>query len=372
MKKFVYFFVSALFMVSCNQEEVLVETPEENAEVPRAIGFETFVDKSSRAEGTNSTALNDYYPTFLVNGWKEVGGKTTQVFENMAVNFVGNDKVYAEDYAAEWGATYAPGWYYHDLRYWDKMASAYQFCAYAPVEAKDVVECSQNGQIIIGTPDKPVKVETTNLKAEPAKELSFTGFAYDYMIATSSKTLDKVSLNFKHLQAKMNICLHLNESVTTAQPVTVTKVIVHNLGNKGHYNNHTTEALAVSGWLLAAGDADYTLQVIKDYVLNGASNYNGHYVLEQLVLPQTIQKAASAAPSLAEFTEACIYVEYTIGNEVFKSYTPLANLFTTSGTYKFEGGKQYTIHVKIGPAPIEFTANVAAWADAKEANKEMN
>lgn len=372
MKKFVYFFVSALFMVSCNQEEVLVETPDANAEVPRAIGFETFVDKSSRAEGTNSTALNDYYPTFHVNGWKVVGGTPTQIFENMAVNFVGNDEVYNKDYAAEWGATYAPGWYYHDLRYWDKMASAYQFCAYAPVEAKDVVECSQNGQIIIGTPDKPVKVETTNLKAEPAKELSFTGFAYDYMIATSSKTLDKVSLNFKHLQAKMNICLHLNESVTTAQPVTVTKVIVHNLGNKGHYNNHTTEAQAVSGWLLAAGDTDYKVEVIKDYALNGTSNYNDHYVVEQLILPQTIQKAESAAPSLAEFTEACIYVEYTIGKEVFKSFTPLANLFTTSGTYKFEGGKQYTIHVKIGPAPIEFTANVAAWADAVETDKEIN
>ena len=96
--------------------------------------------------------------------------------------------------------------------------------------------------------------------------------------------------------------------------------------------------------------------------------------MEQLILPQTIQKAATTEPSLTELTEACLYVEYTIGDEVFKSFSPLANIFTTSDeiSYNLEGGKQYTINVIVGPSPIEFTADVAEWADAVEENKEMN
>ncbi len=373
MKKFVYFFVSALFMVSCNQEEVLVETPEENAEVPRAIGFETFVDKSSRAEGTNSTALNDFYPAFKVYGWKTVEGTLTNIFANHEVSYVGDADTYASDYAAEWGKEFVAGWYYKNLRYWDKMASAYQFCAYAPVAASTNVVCNENGQITIGSSTAPVTVETKNLMATPAQKLAFTGFKYDYMTAVSNETLDKVSLNFQHLQAKLNIRIRLNESVTTAQAVTITEISVHNLGNKGYYDNKATEGV-VSGWKLTTADADYVPTVTKDYPINGSDSKSGYYVLEQLILPQTIRKAATAEPSLSEFTEACLYVEYTIGNEKFKSFSPLANIFSTSAdtTYNLEGGKQYTVNVIVGPAPIEFTANVAAWADAVETDKEMN
>ena len=100
------------------------------------------------------------------------------------------------------------------------------------------------------------------------------------------------------------------------------------------------------------------------YSLNAATNYDDHYVLEQLIIPQTITKSTAAAPSLTEYAEACVYVEYTIGDEVFKSFTPLANLFTSNDTYDLKGGNQYTLNINIGPEPIHFTAEVAEWADA--------
>ena len=381
MKKVVSLFVIALLMVSCNQDAVLVETPEVTPEVARPIGFDTFVDKTSRAAGENSTAFNDFYPSFNVYGWKTVDGTTTQIFNNHAVNYVADETTY-EDYAAEWGefTEDSKGWYYKNLRYWDKMASGYQFCAYAPVAASDYVVCCENGQITIGSETNPdteldnsVTVDTKNLMATPAEKLAFTGFEYDYMIAVSTQTLDKVSLNFQHLQAKLNIRIRLNESVTTAQAVTITEIGVHNLGNKGYYDNKATEGV-VSGWKLTTADADYVPAVTTDYPINGSDSKSGYYVLEQLILPQTIQKAATTEPSLTELTEACLYVEYTIGDEVFKSFSPLANIFTTSDetSYNLEGGKQYTINVIVGPSPIEFTADVAEWADAVEENKEMN
>ena len=372
MKKVVSLFVIALLMVSCNQEAVLVETPEVTPEVARPIGFDTFVDKSSRAAGENSTALNDFYPAFCVYGWKTVDGTTTPIFENYSVSYVDDAAMYEKNYAAEWGKDFEEGWYYQNLRYWDKMASAYQFCAYAPVAASADVDCNENGQIKIGTSDAPVTVETKNLMATPAEKLAFTGFEYDYMTAVSTQTLDKVSLNFQHLQAKLNIRIRLNESVTTAQAVTITEIGVHNLGNKGYYDNKATEGV-VSGWKLTTADADYVPAVTTDYPINGSDSKSGYYVLEQLILPQTIKKATTTEPSLAEYAEACLYVEYTIGDEVFNSFSPLANIFTTSAdTYSLEGGKQYTINVIVGPTPIEFTVDVVDWADAVEEDKEMN
>lgn len=371
MKKVVSLFVIALLMVSCNQEAVLVETPEVTPEVARPIGFDTFVDKSSRAAGENSTALNDFYPAFCVYGWKTVDGTTTPIFENYSVSYVDDAAMYEKNYAAEWGEEFVAGWYYQNLRYWDKMASAYQFCAYAPVAASANVDCNEHGQITIGSATAPVTVETKNLMATPAEKLAFTGFEYDYMTAVSTQTLDKVSLNFQHLQAKLNIRIRLNESVTTAQAVTITEIGVHNLGNKGYYDNKATEGV-VSGWKLTTADADYVPTVTTDYPINGSDSKSGYYVLEQLILPQTIQKAATTEPSLTELAEACLYVEYTIGDEVFKSFSPLANIFASTDTYNLEGGKQYTVTVIVGPSPIEFTVDVAEWADAVDKDKEMN
>ena len=372
MKKVVSLFVIALLMVSCNQEAVLVETPEVTPEVARPIGFDTFVDKSSRAAGENSTALNDFYPAFCVYGWKTVDGTTTPIFENYSVSYVDDAAMYEKNYAAEWGKDFEEGWYYQNLRYWDKMASGYQFCAYAPVAATGVV-CSKEGQITIGSSTAPVTVETKNLMATPAEKLAFTGFEYDYMTATAGYdgTKTNVTLNFQHLQAKLNIRIRLNESVTTAQAVTITEIGVHNLGNKGYYDNKATEGV-VSGWKLTTADADYVPAVTTDYPINGSDSKSGYYVLEQLILPQTIQTAATTEPSLSELAEACLYVEYTIGDEVFKSFSPLANIFASTDTYKLEGGKQYTVTVIVGPSPIEFTADVAEWADAVEKDKEMN
>lgn len=377
MKQAIYLLAAAALMASCNQE-VLVDTPEPQPEAPRRIGFETFVNKATRA---NSTALNDFYPTFNVYGWKTVGAETTCVFDNIPVEYFTADDAGTVVYTAgkpsdEWPVSdpFAAGWFYEEIRYWDKMASQYQFSAYVPASATDVVACTADGVIKIGTDAAPITVDTKNLLATtPATDLVFTGFDKDYMTATSVAETSPVALTFKHLQAKFNVRIKLDDEVTTAQDVSVKKIEIHNLAEEGYYTN--AAGVGVSGWLTNGKSSTYVPAVNTAYSLNNKTqNFHNHYVLEQLIIPQTIDRPASyTGPSINKFDEACIYVEYTIGSELFKSYTSLASIFaTTAATYTFKAGNQYTINITVGPKPIYFTTSVSAWAEEIEGNQNLN
>ena len=366
-------------MASCQQGEILVDTTE-TPEAPRRIGFETFVNKSTRAKGTNSTSLQDFYPTFNVYGWKTVGTETTCVFENIPVEYFAADEAGEVVYTAgkpsdEWAVTtpFSAGWYYENVRYWDQMASKYQFTAYAPAAAFSDVTCTEDGLITIGTATSPITVDSKNLMATPAKELAFTGFEKDYMTAQSTVDASPVALNFKHLQAKFNVRIKLDDEVTTAQDVSVKKIEIHNLAEEGYYTN--AAGVGVSGWLTNGKSSTYVPAVNTAYSLNNKTqNFHNHYVLEQLIIPQTIDRPASyKGPSIDKFAEACIYVEYTIGSELFKSYTSLSHIFaTTAATYTFKAGNQYTINITVGPKPIYFTTSVSAWAEEIEGNQNLN
>ena len=423
MKKGIYLLAAIALMASCSQEEVFVDTPEAHPEIPRLIGFETFVDKATRATNyaNNSNALNFFYPTFKVYGWKTVGGTPTSVFDGVTVSYYDAENAAETTLpTSEWGENPTTGWYYENIRYWDKLATSYQFSAYTPATA--AAECTADGTINIGTETEPVTVDVKNLMEEPADELAFKGFATDYMTATSTVATSPVSLNFKHLQAKLNIRILLADEVVTAQNIAIKKIQVHNLANKAYYKNDN--AVGVSGWTLGEADADYVpsiTEVQDGYSLNDATtNFDGYYVLEQLIIPQTIEKYSKPQHitkpdeeenndntlnenisdddtyitdedtenkendilplpseenillSLTEYSQACVYVEYTIGAETFKSFTPLANIFIGNGneaSYTFLGGNQYTLNITVGPKPIEFTAEVTPWAEG--ADKEL-
>ena len=150
MKRAIYLIAATALMAGCTQSEVLVDTPNPAPEVPRSISFDTFVDKATRAKGTNSTDLNDYYPSFNVYGWKTVGGVTSDVFNNITVSYFNPEKGEGVKPGTEWGDNVETGWYYKYIRYWDKMATLYQFSAYAPTAASDMVTCTSDGLITIG------------------------------------------------------------------------------------------------------------------------------------------------------------------------------------------------------------------------------
>lgn len=398
MKNLLILLSATALLASCNQD-ILVDNPQPKPEAPRHIGFETFVDKATRAAGTNSTSLNDFYPTFNVYGWKTVGSEVTCVFDNVPVTFYDVNNANTTKPGEEWDDNPETGWYYENIRYWDKIASKYQYSAFTPTPSGVSFNCTSDGLIEIGTEANPVTVDSKNLMSTPSTSLAYTGFDKDYMTAqaTAEPSTDAadmstpVSLNFSHLQAKLNIRIMLHESMATAQDIKVTQIDVHNLNDKGYYTNAKNNGIevGVSGWTLGTATAAYVPSVTTDYLINNANvnngivSYHNHYVLEQLIIPQTITKFVPQTPetteetgdntgtedgntlpvSLSEYEVACVYVEYTIGTEVFKSYTPLSNIFSNEATYNFEGGKQYTLNITIGPKPIKFTAEVTKWSD---------
>ena len=127
MKNLLFLLSATALLASCNQD-ILVDTPQPKPEAPRHIGFETFVDKATRAVGTNSNNLQDFYPSFNVYGWKTVGNESpASVFDNVTVSFYDANNANTTKPGAEWGSTPETGWYYKYIRYWDKMASSYQF-----------------------------------------------------------------------------------------------------------------------------------------------------------------------------------------------------------------------------------------------------
>ena len=105
MKKFLFLGIAATAMfASCTNDEMVEMNPQS------AIGFETFVDKSTRAaEDVTKTNLN----AFEVYGWRTKGATTEQIFDAQAVT------------ADNGTCTYSP------LQYW-VGSYKYNFEAVAP------------------------------------------------------------------------------------------------------------------------------------------------------------------------------------------------------------------------------------------------
>jgi len=382
MKKYFYFFaLASMALASCSSDDVIIDEPQNTQGAP--IGFHVYTDKVTRATGTNSAELQDFYPTFNVYGWKKVSGTWSPVFADVTNEYFATDAkgnvVYdgdGEKPSDEWN--YSAGWYYENVRYWDKMATNYQFDAYTPISVSSKVACDETGKITYGTSTEKVDVDPKNLMSTPATALAFTGFDRDFMTSTATATTSDVQLTFKHELAKLNIKLALSKNTKTKAAVVVKDVQVLNLGKSSYFDNNATGDGIVSCWAKPTDEATYRVNPTNGYKLNGATagtdKFDGYYVMEQLLIPQTAAKSSTAA-QITEQTEPCVYVEYTIGEETFKGYYALANIFIgtdTATNFTFASGNQYTLTITVGPDPIHFAASVTKWAEEVEGGLNAN
>jgi hypothetical protein len=389
MKKYFYILATAAIAVSCSNNDALKEVVYPDA----PIGFAAYADIATKTNTNNKTNLEFFYSTFNVFGykytdaWKEVFDEETNEYFSTdgqgAVVYDGS----GEAPSSEWG-TNISGWYYEGVRYWDKFAAKYKFGAYAPIEAASEVDfaydnAAADGVITIGTSSAKITVESTNLMATPAQELAYKGFTKDYMTAlantSTSTSSSPVSLTFAHKLTKFDIKLALNDQVITNQAVVVNEITVHNMNGTSYYDSskESGETGFLSGWATPVTEKQYSVKGVGNatngYQLNldiddqtaGDQNYDDFYVFEGLMIPQTIQKAATAS-QLTELDQACLYIKYTIGTEEYVGYYALANMFIGTGSensYDFEGGKEYILTITVGPAPIYFTPTVTAWTE---------
>ena len=385
MKKNLFILVAAIALASCAGNDTLKQNvASEN--IP--FSFSAYSSKSTKAD--SHTNLDFFYKTFNVYGWKKVNDNWIDVFNNVTNEYFTADGygtvVYPESgnlkVAQEWSTIRTPqfpSWYYQEIRFWDKFATNYQFCAYAPIAASSEVAATNAGVITIGTEGQKVTVDSKNLMATPKTELAYTGFNKDYMTATSTSKTSAVNLEFAHELAKFNVKLALDDEITTRQAVIVNEVSLKNLNGTSNYDSSKETATGyLSGWSTPETELAYTVNGVADattgYKMNGETagtdNFDGYFVMERLMIPQTAAKAVDSTSGdaincqITEFDEACVYVKYTIGDEPFEGYYSLANLFLGSSTdteYKFEGGNEYTLTITVGPKPIYFTTSVDAW-----------
>lgn len=388
MKKSIITIIAAASMLAaCYDNVKLNNDPDFQPTANDMIGFSTYSEKTTRAADANSVNLYDFYKTFDVYAWKNSGDDEQNVFNHVPVEYFTTDtqgtyvyKTAPAKPSTEWGASWATsfkGWFYQEIRYWDKLATGYNFYAIAPYEPTPTPALTINNgddNIKIGSATDTYKISTEkNLAGYPTitKDKKYFGFNKDYMLADKSVTRNElVTLNFHHILTKFNVMVTLTDKYIGSQPFTIKELDIVGLEDEGYFVYGTN--MTTNGWTTKSG-SKYDIKLNKDFILKNVpesvedkTEYSGYYWLQTLIFPQTLTCAAPGALKEAPAGKY-LYIEYTIGTEIFKAYYDLAYVFDNTliagGTYDLEQGSEYTINIKVGPEPIVFEANASKWAD---------
>ena len=370
-----YFLLAASTMMfaACAQTDMVNEVVTEEA--PQAIEFETFTQKATRttenSTGTYDKGLNLHHGDFAV--WAYKSTSDVLVFDNAEVETT--NYTYTE----------------YGTRYWDKTADWYEFYAAAPYSTNPAWEFVGN------TTDKDkacfkltdLTLAATNfVGTTPTTEITeFKGQSgdVDLMIADKCKVVNtyyagsyKVQLNFIHILSRLNIIV--KKSDTAPDNIKLKSVTVKGINLKGSFNEGLVDANGAGKtgrWTPANTPVTTT-----DYKFTSASGYalteNNDYVLQSFVIPQTVgyEEVKTDGTGLATGSHKP-YVEiiYTVNEEIFKAYYNLAAVFGATSTtddlntakkeneIAFNEGYQNTLTITINPENIQFSGNVATWAN---------
>lgn len=396
MRKSFLIIAAAAMLAACYDNVKLNNDPEFQPTANDMIGFSTYSEKATRASETNSVNLYDFYKTFDVYAWKNSGADEQNVFNHVPVEYFTTDtqgtyvyKTAPAKPSTEWGASWATsfkGWFYQEIRYWDKLATGYNFYAIAPYEptpSPALAIANGDDNIKIGSASDTYKISTEkNLAGYPTitNDKKYFGFNKDYMLADKSETkYQLVSLNFHHILTKFNVMITLTDKYIGSQPFTIKELDIVGLEDEGYFVYGTN--MTTNGWTTKSG-SKYDIKLDKDFILKNVpesvedkTEYSGYYWIQTLIFPQTLTCASPGALKEAPANKY-LYIEYTIGTEIFKAYYDLAYVFDNTliagGTYNLEQGSEYTINIKVGPEPIVFEANASKWAVEDENGLDIN
>lgn len=443
-KSYLMILAAVSLFASCYESDTFKGAAQEQ-KADQPLSFTAYADKVTKAG--NSTALQDFYTVFGVYGWKTVaktdgsGQENQSVFENVPNEYFATDAkgnvVYngeGDKPSKEWGLPdpFNGAWYYKDVRYWDKMATSYQFFAIAPYDdaatpvytvtpsAPDANDAQKNNNFSIYSESSKYDISTeynlarTDLTADPVSEtaapkaeLTYSGFKKDFMIAEKkfatpkgTVTTSDVQLVFHHILTKLNVKIQKSDNYKAQQVLKVNKLEVANLAKEGYYVYNTD--MTTKGWTTSD---TYDIDIQTEYPLaNAETDYDKKYWIETLIFPQITKcDAAGSQPTANNITGLYLYIQYQIGTEVYNAYYDLAYVFdpTTApvpATYyvqgdeipegkaigdikteavegknfEFKQGSQYNLTITVGPDPIHFDAEVFEWALTTEGTANAN
>lgn len=315
MKKVLLIGLAATAMLaSCSNDETV-----EMAQ-PKAIGFTSFVDKSTRAVDTNLDNLG----VISVYGWRG----DTQIFNAQDVTVTNNGN-----------GTYSP------IRYWES-GYVYAFEAIKP-------KSGENGVVFTAKKEGG----TINFTNNAETDLLYAGIETKTTAENLNETPGNVNFTFKHLLSRVKFTFKNSFPENAVAKITVKDVNITDAYEKGVI----TPAATNNQWTAT----DKTLKVIfnsnnvKDLVASTGSAATDHMYL----IPS----------SLASYT-----VEFTVTLDQNGATTDYEHSATI--TTSMEKGKSYNFVAQITESnisnntlfPINFTATVEDWADFGDNNINLN
>ncbi len=304
MKKFLFLGIAATAMfASCTNDEMVEMNPQS------AIGFETFVDKSTRA-AEDVTKAN--LTAFEVYGWRTKDA-TEQIFDAQAVT--ANNGVCT----------------YSSLQYW-VGGYKYDFEAVAPKSGEKgvTVNDTYGASTITFASDS----ETDLIYASASKDLS----SYDY--GTLAAAPGVVDLTFGHLLSRVKFTFINGADANSVAKIAVTDVKITNAGTTGVYtpSNGT--------WAAATETGEVTFASTNITGIDGGESGETEH---KYLIPYNVKDYS------VSFT-----VTMTQGS-VSDSFNYTVKLPETTTLVK---GNSYNFKATFNPGqPIVFTADVTPWND---------
>ena len=360
MKKFLFLSIAATAMLaSCTKDEMVEVNPQ------NAIGFETFVDKSTRAAvdvtKTNLTA-------FEVYGWRTKDTRTEQIFN-------------AQEVTANNGVcTYSP------LQYWVGGYN-YTFEAIAPKSGNNGVtfNAANGASTITFVSDS----ETDLIYATESKDLTST--------TNLTKTPEAVGLVFNHLLSRVKFSFVNGFPANSDVKLTVTDVKINDAGTTailtatpgavGLEFNHLLSRVKFSFVNGFPANSDVTLTVTDVQIDNAgttATYTTSNGTWGATTVPGAVTFASDDVENIAGMQSAETEHKYLIPADI-KAYTVtftvemkqggVTDTFYHTVTLSTDelllvAGNSYNLTAtlnkdNINPDgdlfPIEFTATVSSW-----------
>ena len=247
MKKFLFLGIAATAMfASCTNDEMVEMNPQS------AIGFETFVDKSTRA-AVDFTKAN--LTDFGVYGWRTKDAITQQIFNAQAVT--ANDGV----------CTYSP------LQYW-VCGYEYNFEAVAPKSGTGgVTFTGSNGASTITFVSNS---ETDLIYASAEKDLTET------QNLTTAPT--PVGLTFGHLLSRVKFTFINGFPATSDVTLTVTEVKINDAGTTAIYTPSTQTWAAAT----ATSDVNFASTLVENIAGTKSAETEHKYLIPADIKDYTV------------------------------------------------------------------------------------
>ena len=313
-KHFLFLAMAVAAMTSCMKDEVIATYEP----TPQAIGFESFVNKATKA--VTPTTVTDL-KTFYVYGYY---GTDTQVFNWDNVDLTGSAWIYDDADT--------------DLKYWG-AGNTYEFAAYAN---------GNNGEALPAGSTAEYAGKTLTISDYTVNDENDLVAAYaTKTIANDLTGIDKVDFTFSHLLTKIQfIVTNLDANYT----VRITDLVVKAY-KKGDY-------VSTTGWSSDATDPIPSFTPIATQEL-------------------AVKNAAGSSVTSAEFfvlPQALSTVTYSMNATFYDSADNVVDILPLSGSIGTDKDAnvtdawapgmayQYTIGLPSSAQPIEFgTIGVNGW-----------